>query len=1307
MVGAEDIGELAWSIEDMLNRVLDGRINCSAQMAELVEQTVQRMPLLITAFAEGLPLPTPEVSQAIIASAAKYARGEVSEIQVAEQPELEESPELEQAETGEAAELDVEEPEDKEPEVKEQKPEPLEIEEPQTEEPVDKAVSGEEEHEAILLEIFFNEAQGHLKTIDDFVAATRAMAPLYKAPPLSLQRALHTLKGTAEMADLPELSQLVKPLEGFVKELHHHQICLDEDIVQLVEDGAAFFRNTLDSMARGDGAEGEGVEMYRARLAELREKAVGHLLNRGEGDGSGKDFSAVKKLMAEGLLSLQNYDQLYAHLQRQTAPPRVVFSELLSDLNDICRKLADAEIGPVLELSELMARIYQLLQALGKGPSPQATKLLGESHELLLNLFDMLAADQDLHPLDQESKQALLELAEQLSAQLEDKAKLDQAQLERERAAAELHNKKQAAKESIEKEQAIKEQSATELAEELEETGEDKQAAETAEQVKELQPIEKQPAEKQPEQEGSSALIDAELDQEIVTVFVEEAEDIVSSIEESVVAWQSNPSQVELADRLKRDLHTLKGGARMAGFNGFGECAHSIESLIDETKKHGKKFFKALVLLQERLVSTYDIIRQIARQGDSEGLRKQLENLEARVEETQDEGVQDKEPQGKERSSKKSVSKEPEKEPAKKSVSTETELPETRREAAQSLSVKGEIKEVVRIGAEVLDTLVNLSGENIIFRGRIEEQVSEFNQFLDEMDVTLVRLQEQVRRLGTETEAQIDYRREQIEASGESDSFDPLEMDRYSHLQQLTGSLMESASDLHDLKETLNERLIGTETLLLHQSRINTDLQEGLMKTRMVPFARIVPRLRRIVRQIGQELGKKVELRMDSIHGEMDRSVLDRMVAPLEHMIRNAVDHGIESEQQRLEAGKPAIGSIAITTYRKGGDIVIHLADDGRGLDVDRIRQIALEKELISEDAALSDHEIAQFIFHPGFSTSDSVSQISGRGVGMDVVNSEVRQCGGTVDIETSAGRGTQFTIVLPFTLSVNRALMINVTGDHYALSLNSIDAVHFMSRQAVEEALQGDALIQYAGADYELCYLGSLLDPTITRRAGSLDQDAALVLFHSDNRRFAVQVDEIIGTREIVVKSLGPQFSAVPGLGGATILSDGQVVVIIDLNELARVAIAEAPRISHQAGHALESSQEPAVSVSVDISPCILVVDDSVTVRKVTSRILRRQGYRVLTAKDGIEALKVMQEEIPAVILLDIEMPRMDGFEVATRVRASGDLKEIPIVMITSRTGEKHRQRAMELGVDHYMGKPYQEEHLLETLNQLLTVES
>ena len=419
----------------------------------------------------------------------QFAKGEIEDLQQAETVELAEeepevSPELEQPVLQQPEE---QEQPAKETEAKEGKPieteaqessQPKEQLQEEGEKPVDDAVSEEEQHEAILLEIFVNEAQGHLKTIDEFVAATRAMAPLYKAPPLSLQRALHTLKGTAEMADFSELGQLVEPLEAFIKELYHHQICLDEDIVQLVEDGAAFFRSILDSMTDGGVEVGGGLAMYRARLAELRDKAVGHLLSRGEGDGSGKDFSAVKKLMADGLLSLQNYDQLYAHLQRQTAPPRVVFSELLSDLDDIQQKLADSEIEPVLELSQLMAGIYQQLKELGKAPSPEVWELMEGSHELLLNLFDMLAADQDLQPLEQATKQNLSDLGQQLASQLEEKRQFDQAQLEQERAAAELQNKKQTDKEKAKKEQAKKEQPEPELPEEMEERGR-KQVAET------------------------------------------------------------------------------------------------------------------------------------------------------------------------------------------------------------------------------------------------------------------------------------------------------------------------------------------------------------------------------------------------------------------------------------------------------------------------------------------------------------------------------------------------------------------------------------------------------------------------------------------------------------------------------------------------------------------------------------------------------------------------------------------------------------------------------------------------------------
>ena len=1305
MVGATDLGNLAWSLEEMLNHVIDGRVNCSDVMVDLVEAAIQSFFAMVKAFAEQHPIQNPERISRIVEVAKLLAGGErmhqlptvLLEAVAPGGLDSDSAPTLENH--SEVLDTGIETP-------------PASC---QKENVADKDLSEGDDHEAILLEIFVNEAQDHLKTIDDFVIEARSTAPIYQTPPFALQRALHTLKGTAEMADFSDLGDLVTPIEEFIKELHHHHICLDEDIVHLVENSADYIRYTLVEMTDGVAEELAGLPMFRARLAELREKAVGHLVRKPDSGYDDKDFSAVKRLMAQGLLSLQDYPALYDYLQHQTAPPRVIFNEFVSDLNAILDQLVDQDIAPILQLAELMNRIYELLLKIGMMPDQEIVDSLKDSHENLLNLFDMLAADQDLVALSESEKNGLLTIEEQLTQRLAEKVKLSECR-EHQSSAAQSHSNQPIELVSDyvdEVEPRLPDEDQPSAPPEFVFTVPEGDITEPLVDMEstdiETEPAHPQVSEPESETIRSTSLVDTELDNEIVGVFVEEADDIVSHIEELVMAWRSSPTETEFADRLKRDLHTLKGGARMAGFGALGDRAHAIESLIDETKIYDKRFFKAAITQQEKLVSAYDIIRQIAHSGDSSILRKQIDDLEN---ETSDEQSEEEEPTSdsvpgfvrsptlsEQTALATSTS-------GQQQIDQDMQRPGTTQPAAlDSNAIKGEIKEVVRIGAEVLDTLVNLSGENIIFRGRVEEQLSEFNQFLDEMDATVDRLQGQVRRLGTETEAQIDYRREQIESSGEAEGFDPLEMDRYSHLQQLTGSLMESASDLRDLKETLNEKLISTETLLLHQSRINTDLQEGLMKTRMVPFARIVPRLRRIVRQVSMELGKKVDLRMDNIQGEMDRSVLDRMIAPLEHMIRNAVDHGIEAEAERLKVGKPATGSIAITTFRQGGDIVIHLADDGRGLNVEKIRQIALERDLIPDDAALSEYEIAQFIFHPGFSTSDSISQISGRGVGLDVVNSEVRQCGGRVDIETSTGFGAQFTIVLPFTLSVNRALMINVTGDHYALSLNSIDGVHFMPLSAVDAALSNGSTIHYAGIDYELCYLGSLLDPEITKRPESLDTDAALVLFHSDNRRFAVQVDEILGTREIVVKTLGSQFSSVPGLGGATILSDGQVVVIIDLNELARVAIVDLPRIGQVDGANLE--YDARLANSNEISPSILVVDDSVTVRKVTSRILRRQGYRVLTAKDGVEALKTLQEELPKVILLDIEMPRMDGFEVASRVRENADLCNIPIIMITSRTGDKHRQRAMELGVDYYMGKPFQEEKLLETLSELLAVQN
>ena len=606
-------------------------------------------------------------------------------------------------------------------------------------------------------------------------------------------------------------------------------------------------------------------------------------------------------------------------------------------------------------------------------------------------------------------------------------------------------------------------------------------------------------------------------------------------------------------------------------------------------------------------------------------------------------------------------------------------------------------QEVVKVSADLLEELVNLAGETSISRGRMEQQVGDLGIAIDEMDSTIKRLQEQLRRLDIETEAQVLFRQEQM---AQHEEFDPLEMDRYSQLQQLSRSLIESASDLMDLKHTLSDKNRDTETLLLQQSRINTDLQEGLMRSRMVPFSRLVPRLRRIVRQAATELGKEVDFDLDNVEGELDRTVLERMVAPLEHMLRNAVDHGIEMPDERVAAGKKANGRILLTLGREGGDVILRLIDDGRGINLERVRQKAIERGLMAADAQLSDQDVIQFILHAGFSTAEKVTQISGRGVGMDVVHSEIKQLGGAMFIDSRWGHGTEFTVRLPFTVSVNRALMVQIGDDLYAIPLNSIEGIVRVSPFELEHYYQDpQAHFEYAGEEYLVRYLGAMLDSDTQPKLDGQNLPLPVVLVRSAENTVALQVDRLLGSREIVVKTLGAQFSAVRGVSGATVMGDGSVVVILDLHALIREQVA----LGHSQAVLLEPSMTPAL-VEEDLSEkTVMVVDDSVTVRKVTTRFLEREGFHVITAKDGAEALQVLQDHIPDVMLLDIEMPRMDGFEVAKNIRSSSRLKDLPIIMITSRTGEKHRERAFSLGVNKYMGKPYQEDLLLENIQELL----
>ena len=784
-----------------------------------------------------------------------------------------------------------------------------------------------------------------------------------------------------------------------------------------------------------------------------------------------------------------------------------------------------------------------------------------------------------------------------------------------------------------------------------------------------------------------------EPDEDILKVYLEEAKELIDSSSQHLQKFRSNNSDLAALQALQRELHTIKGGARMVGAEGIATLAHEMETIYEELGSRRKPATRmignllavchdwlasAIYVLENKFnpqtpVALVAALQQFSRKPDSlkeipnVNLTSQIEQIDIYRSSLGQDTLE-----------------------VKQRDLSIMPLMTSNFESEQDQSNLN--AEMLRISASTMERMINLSGESAINRSRIEMGISSLSNNIEEMGATVQRLADQLRRMETELEIQI---LSQIgdEHALESD-FDPLEMDQYSALNQLSKSLSESASDLLDIKTTMLDKTRETENLLLQLSRTQTDLQEGLMDSRTVPFSRITPRLQRIVRQTATELGKSVELRILNDEGEIDRNILERITSPLEHMLRNAVDHGIEKSQERIESGKSRTGLITLEVLREGGEIVINLIDDGRGINVNAVRQKAIEQGLISaKDTSLKTLDIMQYIFNAGLSTAKSVSQISGRGVGMDVVQSEVKQLGGVVTVDSESGRGSRFTMRLPLTVAVSDALMVRAGDKYFAVPLVQIERVMRVNIDAIANFYTKNAdSINIDGQAYRLRYLNQILygsDPVdaLAHQSSSVP----VIIIRTDlGQRMALQVDMIAGSRiEVVVKPLGRQLSHIDGISAATIMGDGSVMLILDLVALMR----------NVSNIAKVEQQKANKSVKQAHKPLVLIVDDSVTVRKVTSRLLERNGYEAQVATDGIDALEKLQEMLPEVIVLDIEMPRMDGFEVANHIRHNPRLQHIPIVMITSRTGEKHRERAFGIGVNEYMGKPFQEQMLLDTL--------
>jgi chemosensory pili system protein ChpA (sensor histidine kinase/response regulator) len=527
--------------------------------------------------------------------------------------------------------------------------------------------------------------------------------------------------------------------------------------------------------------------------------------------------------------------------------------------------------------------------------------------------------------------------------------------------------------------------------------------------------------------------------------------------------------------------------------------------------------------------------------------------------------------------------------------------------------------------------------------------------------------------------------------------FDPLEFDRFTRVQELTRMMAESVNDVATVQRSLLRTIEGTEDDLAAQARQARDLQRDLLRTRMVEFEGIAERLYAVVRQAAKDTGKQTKLDITGGSIEMDRGVLDRMAPAFEHLLRNAVAHGIESPEARVARGKPAMGTITVELQHTGNDISVRFSDDGGGLNVDRIRQKALAQGLLPAGQTLDPAAMANLIFLPGFSTAEQITEVAGRGIGMDVVRADVLALGGRIETATQPGQGTQFTLVLPLTTAVTQVVMLRAGALSIGIPANLIEVVRRVP-QAELDAAYAHQTVDYGGETVPFFWAGALLQVS-KRSSEPAGKNSAVVIFRSAAQRLALHVDEVLGNQEVVVKNLGPQLSRLPGLAGMSVLASGAVVLIYNPVALHSVYGTQA--------RAWQDGTGPAQALAVaPHTPLVLVVDDSITVRRVTQRLLQREGYRVALANDGLQALERLQEELPAVVLSDIEMPRMDGFDLVRNIRHDAAYKDLPIIMITSRMAEKHREHARALGVNHYLGKPYPEEELLSLVRRYTLVE-
>jgi chemosensory pili system protein ChpA (sensor histidine kinase/response regulator) len=755
-------------------------------------------------------------------------------------------------------------------------------------------------------------------------------------------------------------------------------------------------------------------------------------------------------------------------------------------------------------------------------------------------------------------------------------------------------------------------------------------------------------------------------------------------------------ADIEMLNEARRLVHSIKGAANTVGVRGIASTAHHLEDLLDYLNERAARpqgavakllmdvadclemMFESLTSNEPPPVQAQSVLQRLLDMGNAIDRGDDINAMATEV----------------------SVTTPPELSvvPSKAARTTPAERDMPKPESGAS---RAEVTAKVRVATITIEEMLRLSGEMTIGRAHIQERLHQAFGIAGELRERHATLQTRAHELDRIVTVQgVAAGQQQGLGNGTTPNsmFDALEMDQYSELHGAVHGFVETIADMQAFESRLLDMLSILDTAVNQEGLINNELHEHVMRARMVEARAIEPRLARTVRQACDATGKQAALIFLGGDVMLDDHVVNDLVNPLAHLLRNAVDHGIEDSETRMAIGKPAAGEITLTFAREGNHIVIRSADDGAGLDLPRIRTTAVERGLIPQDAALTDVEIARLILLPSFSTRTEVSEVSGRGVGMDVVNTAIQKLKGTIDIVTDPGKGCRFTLRLQMTLGTAHCLVVRAGGEMAAIPTDVLDRAIYQGALNVERL--GDRFIYREEREsLEIHDLAHLLGTVAERSLGDAEDNRSVIVVNDINGKRAVAVDELLSGRDLVIKGLGRHLARAPGVIGASVLGDGRVLPVLDINALLRIqtGVAEPTR-----PYLIRSQQ--TVTHAARAAADILVVDDSLTVRQTMQLLLSGEGYDVHTAKDGVEAIEYVTKTLPTALLIDLEMPRMNGLELTTRLRASERTRGLPIIMVTSRSSDKHREQARIAGVDIYLTKPYRDEELLAQLNSMLS---